>query len=306
MYWIGGVIAFVSLSIGVEYIFEKPFLDRLNYSFPTEFMLGLLIWISKVAYSIWERGADGTKTTSTVYTVFSIVGLLIGLCKFGKLVYINRNSSYRNLLVYVGTPIITITVQASTGLSTGVEFAVFIGSLLLCSLWKEKADFASAPGKASISMVTIVSGIITTELVYNKRFLSDNLPYYIGLLVVLGLLWIFYRKAIENMQMKLVMKKMKPIGVLLFLFLMFPFFIMFLAAISGGLFLLLLLLYLFWRSTSDVLRYFLAPSFLHYSVNLVFGIVALIFVVWSSKNIWLIFCGDLPDEQDEQDEKGSK
>eukprot|EP01036_Dinobryon_divergens_P024768 gene24768-33245_t len=192
---------------------------------------------------------------------------------------------------------------ASTGLSTGVEFAVFIGSLLLCSLWKEKADSASAPEKASISMVTLVSGIITTLLVYNKRFLSDNLPFYLGLVVVVGLLWIFYRKAIENMQLKIVMKKMKPIGVLLFLFLLFPFFIMFLAAISGGLILLLLLLYLLWQSTSDVLRYFLAPSFLHYSVNLVFGMVALIFVVWSSKNIWLIFCGDLPEEQDE---KGSK
>jgi hypothetical protein len=268
-------------------------------------MLGSLIWISKIAYSIWERGADETKTSSIAYTVFSIVGLLIGLCKFGELVYINRYSTHRNLLVYIGIPIITITVQAVSGLSTGVEFVVFIGSLVLSSQWKDKADSASAPGKASISMVPLVSGIVTTLLVYNKRFLSDNLPYYIGLLVVVGLLWIFYRKAIENMQMKLVMKKMKPIGVLLFLFLLFPFFIMFLAAISAGLILLLLLLYLLWKSTLDVLKYFLAPSFLLYSVNLVFGIVALILVVWSSKNIWQIFCGDLPEEV-EEDEKGSK
>ena len=310
MYWIGGVVAFVGLYIGVEYIFEKSFLDRYNYSFTTELMLGLLIWISKIAYSTWEKDADvpadKTKKESILFSVLSVVGLLMALCKFGNLVFINRYSNHRNLLVYTGIPFIITTVQALTGLSTGVGWAVFIGSLLLCTLWKDgEPDSASSAEKASLSMIPLVSGIVTSLLVYNEGYQSsDNLPYYIGLLVLLGLMWLLFRKAVENIQLKYITKKLRPLGVLLFLFLAFPFFVLFLAAISGGLVLLLLLLYLLWKAISDMLSYFLAPRFFHYGLNLAFGMVALSLIVWMSKNIWKIVCGD-DDQMEEMEEKDS-
>jgi len=283
----GGVISFVSLAVATEYVFEKSFIESQKLSCTNELISALLVWISQVIY-------DEMMKMRFLYRLLSVVGILVGLFLFGIILCIYRFHNYRAMRVYILLPIVPIIIQASTGLSmntSGVGFASYMGSFLLCRLvYNSAPDAAYSSSKSSLSIVSIVFGVVSTLLVYDEQSKSNDLIYYFGTPMLVELVWLFYFKALRNMGVRL--DKSNPILAVIYSVVMFPFFVLFFVAISGGLVLVLLLLYLMWNFISESLRYYWAPSFLHYLVNIVFGTVALMLISVSSVNIWKIFCGD--------------
>lgn len=283
----GGIISFVSLAVAAEYAFERSFIERQYLSCTNELISALLVWISQVVY-------DETRKLRFLYRVLAVVGILTGLFLFGIMLYMYRFHNYRSMRVYILLPIVPILIQASTGLSMntcGVRFAAYMGFFLLCRLFYNSAPAAMySRSKSSLSIVSLVFGFISTSLVYYDMSKSNDLIYYFGTPVLVGLVWLFYFKALENMGVRL--NKSNRILAAIYSVVVFPFFAMFFVAISGGVVVVLLLLYLMWYFISESLVYFWAPSFLHYLVNMVFGTVALLLLSVSSRNIWKIFCGD--------------
>ena len=283
----GGVISFVSLVVAVEYVFEKSFIEKQFLTCTNELISALLVWVSQIIY-------DETRKMRFLYRLLSVVVILTGLVLFGIVLYIYRFHNYRRMRVYILFPIVPILIQASTGLlmnTSGVGFAAYMGLFLLCRLLYNSAPAAMhSSSKSSLSMVSLVFGVVSTSLVYYDMSKSDDLIYYFGIPILVGLVWLFYFKTLENMGVRL--NKSNPILAVIFSVVVFPFFVMFFIALSGGVVLVLLLLYLMWYLISEFLRYFWAPSFFHYFVNIVFGTVALLLLSVSSRNIWKIFCGD--------------